>query len=121
MNEVCVDKHLKTRFWRRLAAAVASLVMLLSMKGCPMEIPIWEINRMVNEVGSSSRIMAKMPVNIMPTPAPYLKPFLSTMTPAGMVSRTCTRGNTRVNHITLLAGILSDFSMYVSMAAKFSQ
>jgi len=86
-----------------------------------MEIPICAINRTANEAGLSKRSMAKTPVKSTPIPMPYLNPFLSIMTPAGMVSKTCTRGKTRVNHITLLAGMLSRSSIKVSMAAKFNQ
>jgi hypothetical protein len=41
--------------------------------------------------------------------------------PAGMDNRTCTKGKTSVNHITLLGNMLKRSSMNVSMAAKFSQ
>jgi hypothetical protein len=41
--------------------------------------------------------------------------------PAGRDNRTCTKGKTSVNHITLLAVMLKRSSIKVSMAAKFSQ
>jgi hypothetical protein len=65
--------------------------------------------------------MAKTPVKIAPRPMPYLNPFLSMSMPAGSVNSTWVRGKTSVNHITSPAGILSRSSIYVSMAAKFSQ
>jgi hypothetical protein len=41
--------------------------------------------------------------------------------PAGMDNKTCTRGKTSVNHITVLGGMLKRSSTNVSIAAKFSQ